>query len=278
MMRSKRFAARLLALAGLVGALAACEDDGTGSRFDPKGRRVFAVDAQGNLLTFGSENPQTVRSVAVTGLQGNESLSGIDFRPVDGGLYAVGTSSRIYRVDTLSAVATAVGTTAFNPALASGTLGFDFNPTVDRIRVHAVTGQNLRLNPVTGATAAVDTALTYTDAPAGTQPQITGTAYTNSVAGATTTVLFGIDSNRDVLTLVNAPNGGRMTTVGPLGVNTSEDVGFDIVGPDAAREVYASLTVGGRSELYTINLTTGAATRVARIGGPAAVRGIAVAP
>ena len=261
-------------------ALAACDDDSTGSSFSPEGRRVFALDASGNLLTFGTQNPDETRTVAITGLPSGESLVGIDFRPNSGRLFALSSASRVYSVDTLSAAATVVGTAAFAPALAGTAFGFDFNPTVDRLRVHGNAGQNLRLNPDNGATAAVDTALTYQagDAGAGTTPRLVGTAYTNSVSGATSTVLFGIDSNRDVLTLVNSPNGGRMTTVGALGLNTTDDVGFDIFGTDAAREVYAVLTTGSRSQLYTINLTTGAATLVGRVGSSSPVRGITIAP
>ncbi|CAA9369372.1 MAG: hypothetical protein AVDCRST_MAG68-5340 [uncultured Gemmatimonadetes bacterium] len=279
MIRSPRFGAPLFA-AVLALSLAACEDDATGSSFDPRGRRIFGVDAGGSLVTFGSQNPDDTRRVAITGLQSGETLVGIDFRPADGRLYALSAASRIYVVDTLTAVATVVGNAPFTPSLAGTSFGFDFNPTVDRIRVHGNVGQNLRVHPVTGVVAATDTALTYVaeDGGAGTTPRITGTAYTNSVSGATSTVLFGIDSNRDVLVLVGAPNGGRMTTVGSLGVNTTDDVGFDISGPDATREAYVTLTEGNRSQLYTINLATGATTPLGRIGGSSPMRGIAVAP
>ncbi len=278
MIRTPRFPAPLLA-AALALLLAACGDDSTGSSFEPQGRRIFGLDAGGNLVTFGSQNPDETRRVALSGLQSGETLAGLDFRPADGRLYAVGSTSRIYMVDTLTAAATVVGGAAFTPGVEGTSFGFDFNPTVDRIRVHGNAGQNLRLHPVTGAVAGVDTALTYVagDPGANTTPRVVGTAYTNSVNGATTTVLFGIDSNRDVLVLVGAPNGGRMTTVGALGVNTTDDVGFDIAGPDATRESYVTLTEGSRSQLYTINLSTGATTLIGRVGG-SPLRGIAVAP
>lgn len=266
---------RMTAVAGLALAAAACDGDSMSSRFEPQGRRVFAVDASGNLLTFGTQNSETVRRVPVTGLRSGEVLLGIDFRPANGQLVGVGSSSRLYAVDTLSAVATPVGAAVLTPPLQGRDLGFDFNPVVDRIRVHGSSGLNYRIHPETGAVTA-DAVLSYAanDAAAGTAPQIAATAYTNSVAGATSTVLFAIDGSRDVLTRVDNPNGGVMATVGPLGVNTTLNAGFDIVG----NEAYAAFTMNNQADLYTVNLTTGAATRVARIGIGVPIRAIAVAP
>jgi hypothetical protein len=46
-------------------------------------------------------------------------------------------------------------------SLNGSSFGFDFNPTVDRIRVQSDADQNLRLNPATGALAATDTTLSF---------------------------------------------------------------------------------------------------------------------
>ena len=74
-----------------------------------------------------------------------------------------------------------------------------------------------------------------------------------------------------------SPNNGKITTIGALGANTSEFVGFDITGDTGI--AYATLTLGAAgSSLYTINLTTGAATLVGDVDNGAALRGIAVAP
>lgn len=259
----------------------ACEDDATGPS-GPFGRAVYGVDDANTLVRFGSMRPdQVTRRGTVTGMQAGETVVGIDFRAVDGRLYAVGSSSRIYTVDTVTAAATPIGSAAFTPALSGTAFGVDFNPVPDRVRVHTDAEQNLRLNQLTGAVAATDGVLAYAagDAGAGTNPAIAGTAYTNSVAPApTTTVLFAIDSGRDVLVTLANPNDGQMRTVGPLGVATTDRVGFDIVGSDGS--AYASLTETGasRSRLYTINTTTGAATLVGTIGHGSALRGIAVAP
>jgi hypothetical protein len=194
--------------------------------------------------------------------------------------------SRLYTLDTLSGAATMVGTTAFTPAVLSNFVGFDFNPVPNRIRVHASNAQNLRLVPrlggaTDGTVAAVDATLSYALGDPGmlSTPAIGGTAYTNSVAGATSTILYAIDFNRDVLTTLANPNDGIMTTVGSLGVNTTGDVGFDIAGNNGS--AYVSLTVGGGfsgSTLYAMNLSTGGLFPVGGIANAAPLRGIAIAP
>ena len=74
----------------------------------------------------------------------------------------------------------------------------------------------------------------------GAIPAIVASAYTNSTPGATATQLFGIDSDLDILVLQNPPNSGTLSTIGSLGVDTGDRVGFDVVGESG--EAYASLT------------------------------------
>ncbi|HYW32117.1 MAG TPA: DUF4394 domain-containing protein [Gemmatimonas sp.] len=251
------------------------------------GRTIYGIDATGALLSFSALRPDVVtRKVTVAGLQMGETIQGIDFGPVDGRLYALGSTNRMYTLDTLSGAATAVSTAAFTPALVGTNFGFDFNPVPSRIRVHGNTNQNLRLVPRLGGTtdgtvAGVDSTLRYAvgDAGAGQTPAIGGTAYTNSVSGATTTMLFAIDFNRDVLTMLANPNDGIMTTVGALGVNTTGDVGFDIAANNGT--AYATLTTGGGfsgSTLYIVNLATGTLFPIGGVANASPLRGIAVAP
>ena len=105
------------------------------------------------------------------------------------------------------------------------------------------TGQNLRLNPDTGAVAAVDGALNPG------APHVVGSAYTNNFAGATMTTLYAIDSTTDQLLIQNPPNAGTLVPVGPLGVDTGDDVGFDIAANDGV--AFATLTIGGTTRLRT---------------------------
>ena len=166
----------------------------------------------------------------------------------------------------MTGIAVAVGG-PFTPVLSGATFGFDFNPVVDRIRVVSNTGQNLRLNPDTGAVAAVDAALNPG------APNVVGSAYTNNFAGATTTTLYAIDATTDQLLIQNPPNAGTLVPVGPLGPDVADAVGFDISAND--NRAFAIVTVGGTSGLVTINLTTGAATPVGVMpGGP--FRGLTV--
>ena len=224
------------------------------------GEPITVLTSGNRLLTVDSAAPGTVtKTVPITGLAQGESLLGIDYRPGTGALFALSSANRLYSINHETGAATAVGSAgAFT--LNGTRFGFDFNPTVDRIRITSDADQDLRVNPNDGSLSANDANLTYaaTDANAGQNPNVVGSAYTNSFSTATATVLYDIDSALDVLVIQNPPNNGVLNTVGALGVNTSDNVGFDISG--ASGVAYASLTVGGTTNLYSINLVTGAAT------------------
>jgi hypothetical protein len=178
------------------------------------------------------------KQVKINGVAAGERLIGLDTRPANGTVYSLSSAGQLYTVDTKSGKVTAVG---MKIALNGKAVGFDFNPTVDRIRVVTDAGQNLRLNPDNGAVAGTDTNLAYasTDPAAGTMPRVAASGYTNSVAGATATALYGIDSGRDTLVLqgtapganpVVSPNTGQLFTVGKLGLPVTAVNGFDIKG------------------------------------------------
>ncbi len=248
---------------------------------------MFAVTVTNTLLNFNPGSPGVINSSRfIRGLAKDEDVVGIDFRPATGQIYALTTASRLYTIDPGNGSATPVGAAPFTPALNGQSFGVDFNPTVDRIRVVSDAGQNLRLNPNNGAVAGTDTALAFAagDANAGQNPNLVGSAYTNNFAGSTSTTLYGIDSSRDALVTQGSvgsapvsPNSGQLFTVGNLNVDTTEMVGFDIA--PATNAAFASLTPQGSSasNLYTINLSTGAATLVGAIGGGRLIRAIAFA-
>ncbi len=245
-------------------------------------QQIVLLTEAATLVTIdGSVPGAALSSVPITGLHAGEFVHGVDFRPATGQLYALGSQGYLYTVNTIDGVATQVGG-MLTTTLSGTSFGFDFNPTVDRIRVVSNTGQNLRLNPVTGAVAAIDLSLAFaaTDVNAGQTPQVSGSAYTNNVAGATTTTLYDIDGGLDVLVTQVPPNNGVLNTVGPLGIDVGSVNGFDISG--ATGIAYAALTSPGAqvnsSNLFTINLATGAATFVSNLGAVGQVRGLSVMP
>ena len=229
------------------------------------------------LVRFHSALPGTIVATStITGLQAGENVLGIDFRQATGQLYALGSTSRLYRLDTATGAATQVGSAPFTPALTGSAFGVDFNPVVDRLRVVSDTGQNLRLHPDTGVVAGTDTALN----PPGRA--IVGSAYTDNVDGTIRTTLFGIDATGDALVRQGGPNGipspnaGLITPIGALGVDTSTTLGFDISTLDGT--AFAALQVAGTSALYTIDLGTGAATPIGAIGAASPISGLAAQP
>ncbi|WP_442591427.1 DUF4394 domain-containing protein [Pedobacter sp. AW31-3R] len=219
---------------------------------------AYAVNSANELVIFNPLNPVPVTK-AITGLVTGENILGMDFRPLNGQLYALGSSSRLYTINASSGVAAVVGSVPLATLLGGTEFGFDFNPTVDRIRLVSNTGQNLRLNPDNGTIAAIDGNLSPAAA------VITGAAYTNNFAGATTTVLYDIDSQNGLLYKQDPPNDGDLVAVGPLGVTGAAGNGFDI--GSTSGTAYALLTVNGVTKIYTVNLTTGAATAGATLSG-----------
>ena len=227
---------------------------------------AYAVDADNNLLIVNpASTTQSPVSKMISGMQSGEKILGIDMRPLNGQLYGLGSTGRLYTFNLSSGAAAVVGTTS--PLVISGTaFGFDFNPTVDRIRIVSNTGQNFRVNPNDGVIAATDLALNP-----GT-PSISAAAYTNNFAGATSTVLFDIDSNTGRLFKQDPPNNGTLTDVGSLGITVTAANGFDIGGTSGT--AYAILTSGASTGIYTINLQTGLATKKADF--PKSVQGFAL--
>ncbi|CAN5564913.1 DUF4394 domain-containing protein [soil metagenome] len=231
----------------------------------------------------------------ISGLLAGDIIRGIDRRPQIGpsnGLlyaFAVNPSSgggRIYTIDPLTGVAVPMAFLSADPAdsvvpfpftQVSGTFhGVDFNPTVDRLRVVSDTGQNLRINVGNGLTQLdVQLAFQSGDPNFGQTPLVTSVAYSNNFGGATSTTLYDLDSNLNILMTQNPANSGLLNTVGGLGVDFGQNTGFDISGLSGI--AYAVLQPGGTgfSSLYTINLTTGAAMLIGQVGSGFTLNGLA---
>lgn len=248
------------------------------------------TEAFPKVVGFDTAAPGTIRFQSpISGLGFGERLVGIDARVGTGQIFAVSNFARMFVLDPASGAATLVATTGG----ATFPLGFDFNPTVDRLRFVHDTNVNYRWNPVTlvgvdtdagtpGIQGDTNVAFISTDPNFGNDPAIVGAAYTNNdTDGATPTTLYDLDAGIDGLVRQGAvdgnagdvaggasPNGGLLTTIGPLGVAFT-DAAFDIArGPSPGGNVaYAALRSTGfaNSRLATVNLGTGAATLVGTI-------------
>ena len=258
------------------------------------------------LIAFDTSNPSNpAPAIAITGLGPGETLVGIDVRPQNGLLYGLTSNGaggiRLYVISPRTGVATPLtdapvqfsdGST--NLPIAGTNFGFDFNPTVDRIRIVTDAGVNLRLNPNTGLIIDGNTAapgIQPDGAISGGTTTVDATAYTNSVPNATVTTQYTLDAASDTLFIQNPPNNG--VQINPLAITlngarldfTSVN-GFDIpasvqvttANAPATGEAIAALTVGGTTGLYGINLGTGAATLLGNVGdGSTGLVGLTVA-
>ncbi|WP_051675990.1 DUF4394 domain-containing protein [Polaromonas glacialis] len=228
--------------------------------------KVYALTEGSRLASFDPATPTTLTaSVPVSGLVTGESVLGIDFRPANGKLYALTSTARLLTVDADTGASTVVATLSTDAAdttLPYTGLGnaarfaVDFNPVADRLRVVSDSGLNLRINADTGATT-TDGAINR----AGAAPVVAGGAYSNSFAGARGTELYDLDAASAVLARQNPPNDGTLVNVGALSVPFAGAASMDIAG-GANGLVLAALRTGatGPYTLYTVSLTTGAAT------------------
>lgn len=224
------------------------------------------------LVRFSPTTPGSVSTVGATGV----NLIGIDFRPATNQLYGY-DGDKLYILN----IATGTATVAFDVVNVPGQVGIDFNPVVDRLRLISPANTNFRLNPLDGSTI-TDGALTFAmgDVNFGRVPAFTAVAYLNSDNDpATGTTLFGIDPTLGQLVRISTPNGGAINTVGNLGLGAFSAIsGFDIL---TVGGVNSAFFTGVRAnstmtQLFSLNLETGAATFIGNIGAQGTIRGLAL--
>ena len=213
---------------------------------------IVGVDELNNLVFFDSAAPGvTARTVAISGVP--ESIAALDYRPLNNTLYGLGFDRVIYTINTLTGAATAVSGAL---DIAGTEFGFDFNPTIDRLRIVSNTNQNYVFNPNDGSlTTATPVAYAAADPNAGANPDVVALAYTSSTFGAAanSTQLYAIDTRQGLLAR-QANSAGTLDTVGPLGTALGSRTSFDIAGSDA-------FVQNGR-RLYSVNLGSGSLTQV----------------
>jgi len=273
-MRRSRTGIRSRAVVGGLAVIALIAGLGGAPQAQGTGALLYGVTPSNRLIAFSSDAPgQLVTSVPITNLAPGERILGIDVRPANNLLYGLGSTSQLYVINQATGAAIRIGA-SFTPALVGTDFGFDFNPTVDRVRVVSDAGQNLRLHPDTGAVVGVDGPLSYApgDPNAGRMPAVSAVAYTNPDNDpATGTTLFDIDTALDIVSIQNPPNDGRLNTLVSLGLDAAS-VGFDI-GPV---DFYASIQAPGAPTSSLVRMSGPVRSTLGTIGGGEPVPSLAV--
>ena len=257
----KRNLVLALCAIGSIG-LAGCNDDDSDNNFSSTSGDTIILTSDGMISSINKNAPdEVVSNRSVSGLQSGDELVGIDYRPSNGMLYAVGMLGNIYTVDPDTGEATFVAALTADPKdTTDGNDPFEsimgdadlitvnFNPVADRLRVMTETGQNLRIN--------VDTGATITDGMInmnGGDPSVIAGAYTNAFAGTGSTKLYSLDQNSDRIYLQNANAGTLgMSTALATGVDIAGSIGFDIDGIN--NEAFIALKSSGQYMMHTLNL------------------------
>jgi hypothetical protein len=222
-----------------------------------------------DLVRFLSARPETVLSTtAVRGLQPGETLLGIDWGQNDGLLYGVGSTRRVYVVDPMSGAATPIGP-PFDIPLSGTKFGVD--GIGDGLRVVSDTGLHLGINLSTGAASLLEQFSPGSAEIAFLHPYHPCDVNLDVLERLACRGPYRIDVVSDRLVI-----GSSGFSVGPLGVDTSAAIGFDISPFDNAG--FAVLTVGGVPSLYGIDLQSGAATLLGAVGGTGTITGLTAVP
>jgi len=221
-----------------------------------------ALTDDGSLHRFDSESKTVTYSVKPSGP--DAALRGIDLRPADGKLYALGQDNALWSIELASGVATRVSTVSV--PVPAGPVVVEFNPVADRMRILAAGGVSLRVNVETGA-AMTDGSLKYGEA--GGTPRVEAAAYSFSASGVkpAATKLYDLDLGMGALMLQDPPNEGVLKPIGKVALPKDSAPAFDIESDGTAAN-QGWLLAGGN--LYRIDIATGA---VAKDGAVKGIRG-----
>ncbi len=250
---------------------------------------LVGLTASNQIVTFDSSNPGTIVStIGITGLTAGQNLIGIDFRPIDQALIALGRNastgdSQVYTINRATGAATSLGGVF---VFTGSAFGMDFNPVPNALRLVSDAEANLRITAGGGGVVNTDGALTRTPGTPDPNLAVSAAAYANNVAGGIggVTTLYVVDAasgNLYTQGSINAspvsPNTGNLFLTGSLGLGTNlgSRLGFDILGANTA---FFSLGGNTSSTLYSVNTSTAAATAIGAIGSQLAIVDIAADP
>lgn len=224
---------------------------------------VHAATEDNRLVSFSPLNPNSFSGDRpIIGLvNSGEKIVGMDVRPATGLLYALGSSGQLYILNPLTGFAVQTPTlipSASDDSSPYGALngvafGFDFNPTVDRLRVISDSEQNLRIRTANGET--------FTDGLLNPAGSVVAAAYTNNFSGATTNRLLVLDNSGADSLLTLVPSTGALSGALELKdadrnrVDARGEMAFDIAGANNGLALAALQTDNNQpSFLYRVDI------------------------
>src|SRR5262245_23908738 len=185
-------------------------------------RNIFALTSD-NAFYVLTPGATQYRRLGRADTAGGKSI-GADFRPADGRLYGLTDTGSIFTIAiSTTSVGPATLVSTMNPRFTGGLCSLmDFNPVVNALRVAGCNDQNLAVVNANGGNlnqTVAQTRYTYAagDPNAGQDPELTGGAYNNNRNGATTTIYYVMDHDKDTLaTIATLANGSSATATGVL--------------------------------------------------------------
>ena len=258
---------------------------------------LYGITTANEIFTISNVNTPGVINgpYAISGVASGQLLAGLDARPGNGALYAIGYDSvtQMAELYTISNSGTVYTANAVSGTLASMNLGgtsnaaFDFVSTADnQVRIVGRNGNNYVMNADNGTVTSTGTSgLSFAggDLYSGLTSALAATAYTNSYYGADATDEVGYDAVNNVLVKMDAGsylNGFTNTsnTLHSVGITTG--VIFNATGSIGMDAWYDSMThsntvfmtgstllSGAHLYKYDLSSMTGTLTDLGAIGG-----------
>lgn len=226
---------------------------GAPTAFAQSGVGAVALSEHGNEISvFNTADPTGATVLGTVDGVDDLPLVGIDYRPLAGGLYGVGTRGHVYRINDETGSATQVG--ELGTRLEGESFDIDFTPSGDALRVITGSGQNMH-QPF-GADGPVGA--TVTDGALSRQ-NITAMAYDDDGR------LIDIDMAESRL-VVQDPDSGALTDLGEPGAFPkmgSTSNGLDIVGDSA----FAVINLNHVHTLFSVDPEDGTAKEIGAFSG-----------
>ena len=267
---------------------------------------LYGITTANEIFTITNVNtPSAINGpYTISGIASGQMLAGLDARPSNGALYAIGYDSvtQMAELYTISNSGTVYTANAVSGTLASMNLGstsnvaLDFVSTADNeLRVVGRNGNNYLMNADNGTVTSTGTpGLSFAggDLYSGLTSSLAATAYTNSYYGADATDEVGYDAVNNVLVKMDAGNylNGFLNTSNTLhAIGITTGIVFNATGSIGMDAWYDSSTYSnsiymtgstllGGAHLYKYDLSsvTGTLTDLGAIGsGSLNVRDIA---